>query len=172
MLDGRNITTIRPTRKFADKWYGPFEVIEKIGAAAYKLKLPKTWKKVHPVFNEVLLKPYVDPSFESQKRRPPPPPEIIDDEEEYEVEEVLDSRLHRGKLQYLVKWTGYDETTWEPCSALATNAKDAIDEFHTRHPGAPRALRIWSKIVFKPIFKYTEPDRSHGWSGRPTLKGG
>ncbi|KAL5525264.1 hypothetical protein ACEPAF_9134 [Sanghuangporus sanghuang] len=97
-LDGRNIKTIRPTKKMDDKWFGPFEVVEKVGASAYRLKLPKTWKKVHPVFNEILLKPAVQPSFESQKKPPPPPPVIIDEQEEYEVEEILDSRLHRGKL--------------------------------------------------------------------------
>ncbi|KAL5525002.1 hypothetical protein ACEPAF_8871 [Sanghuangporus sanghuang] len=98
-LDGRNIKTIRPTKKMDDKWFGPFEVMERVGASAYKLKIPKTWKHVHPVFNEILLKPAVQPSFESQKKPPPPPPVIIDEQEEYEVEEILDSRLHRGRLQ-------------------------------------------------------------------------
>ena len=34
---------------------------------------------------------------------------------EYEVEEILDSRLKRGKLEYLVKWSGYtnDYNTWK-----------------------------------------------------------
>ena len=33
---------------------------------------------------------------------------------EYEVEEVLDSRMCRGVLQYLVKWVGYprEENSW------------------------------------------------------------
>ena len=81
MLDGRNITTIRPTKKFADKWYGPFDVLKKVGAAAYKLKLPKKWSKIHPVFNKVLLKPYTEPIFKGQKKPLPPPPEIVEGEE-------------------------------------------------------------------------------------------
>ena len=56
MLDGQNITMDRLMKKFADKWYGPFKVIEKVGAATYKLKLPTTWKKLYLVFNEFLLK--------------------------------------------------------------------------------------------------------------------
>ncbi len=46
--------------------------------------------------------------------KPPPLPEIIEDEEHYEVEEILDSRLYCGKLQYLVKWKGfgYEENSW------------------------------------------------------------
>ncbi|KAL5512273.1 hypothetical protein ACEPAG_9357 [Sanghuangporus baumii] len=150
-LDGRNIKTIRPMKKMDDKWFGPFEIVKKVGASAYRLKLPRTWRQVHPVFNEVLLKPAVEPSFESQKKPPPPPPVLVDDEEEYEVEELLDSRLHRGKLQFLVKWVGYDEATWQPESDIGDNAKEA----------SLRAIR-----------KLTTSEGYSGWSGRPTLKGG
>ena len=39
----------------------------------------------------------------------------IDDHVEFEVEEVLDSRIQRGKLEYLVHWRGYDinDRTWD-----------------------------------------------------------
>ena len=57
---------------------------------------------------------------------------------EYEVEQVLDSRLKRGKLEYLVKWSGYtdDHNTWEPESNLL-NSKETINEFHKSNPSAP-----------------------------------
>ena len=45
---------------------------------AYRLELPATWKKIHPVFNEALLTPYK-------------PPVIAEGDEEYEVDEILDS---------------------------------------------------------------------------------
>ncbi|KAL5525001.1 hypothetical protein ACEPAF_8870 [Sanghuangporus sanghuang] len=170
-LDGRNIKTIRPMKKMDDKWFGPFEVVEKVGASAYRLKLPKTWKKVHPVFNEILLKPAVQPSFESQKKPPPPPPVIIDEQEEYEVEEILDSRLHRGKLQFLVKWVGYEEATWQPESDVKDNAQESIQEFYRKHPGAPRKLTI-PRQSLRALYKFTSSEGLCGWSGRPTLKGG
>ena len=160
----------RPTKKFDDKWFGPFEVTEKVGAAAYKLKLPKTWKKIHPVFNVALLKPYQEPIFQEQKKSPPPPPILVDDEEEYEVQEVLDSRLHRGKLQYLVKWVGYDEPTWQPASDLE-HASEAVQDFHRKHPGAPRRLAIPSSSL-RQIFVNTSTDGLTGWSGRPALRRG
>jgi hypothetical protein len=53
--------------------------------------------------------PYQTPQFESQSLPEPPPPIIVDGEEEFEVEEILDSRLHRGNVQYLMKWKGYPE---------------------------------------------------------------
>lgn len=108
-LDGRNIKTDRPSAKMADKWYGPYEILEKVGASAYRLKLPKTWKKVHPVFNVMMLKPAHEPAFVSQVKPPPPAPILIDDEEHFEVEAIIDSRIHRKRLQFLVKWVGFDE---------------------------------------------------------------
>ena len=102
-LDGRNLTTTWPSSKMEDKWFGPYEVLEKIGASTYKLKLPKTMKAIHPVFNVSLLKPFTEPAFDSQIKPPPPPPVLVDNKEEYKVEEILNSCLHRGKLQFLVK---------------------------------------------------------------------
>ena len=93
MLEGTNIETTRPTRKLADKRYGPFAIIEKVGSSAYKLKLPPSWSQKHPVFNESLLTPYKSPAFTSQRTPAPPLPELVNDELEYEVEEIQDSRL-------------------------------------------------------------------------------
>ncbi|KAL5537295.1 hypothetical protein ACEPAF_1118 [Sanghuangporus sanghuang] len=154
-----------------DKWFSPFEVVEKVGVSAYRLKLPKTWKKVHPVFNKILLKPAVQPSFESQKKPPPPPPVIIDEQEEYEVEEILDSCLHRGKLQFLVKWVGYEEATWQPESDVKDNAQESIQEFYHKHPGAPRKLTI-PRQSLRALYKFMTSEGLCGWSGCPTLKGG
>ena len=39
LLDSKNIKTTKPTKKFIDKWLGPFEVDSKVGASTYKLKL-------------------------------------------------------------------------------------------------------------------------------------
>jgi hypothetical protein len=65
-------------------------------------------------------------------------PIILDNEEESEVEEVVDSQRHRGKIQYRVKWTGFYDpnTTWNPTENFR-NSPDAIMQFHTRYPGKP-----------------------------------
>jgi hypothetical protein len=50
-------TTVAPraNHKLSFKYFGPFEIEDKIGAAAFKLKLP-SGSKVHPVFHVSLLK--------------------------------------------------------------------------------------------------------------------
>lgn len=69
----------------------------------------------------------------------PPPLDIINNIEEYEVEEIVDSKMYRGKLKYLVHWKGYpiEERTWEPIKNLS-NSQEYIDEFHKKHPSAPQ----------------------------------
>ena len=153
-VTSENLKSTRPTQKLDDKWRGPFEIVSKKGESSYELKLPSSWK-VHPVFNEARLKPYIPLAFESQKKDPPPPPDLIGDELEYEVEEVLDSRIQRKKLQYLVKWKGYpnEENTWEPEDCLA-NAKDRVTAFHKQYPSAPCRLNV--KLAFVSYDNLTE----------------
>src|SRR5882757_10057300 len=62
-LEGKNLKPLHSTKKFADKCYGPFIILEKISKSSYKLDIPKTWKQIHPVFNEVLLSSYHEPVF-------------------------------------------------------------------------------------------------------------
>ena len=52
-----------------------------------------------------------------------------DDEEEYQVEKIIDSRMVRGRKEYLLKWKGYpdSENTWEPHSNL--DCDDLIKTF-------------------------------------------
>jgi hypothetical protein len=60
-----------------------------------------------------------------------PPRESLRRQGEYEVEEILQHRKVRGKIQYLVHWAGYDDPndhTWESTSNLK-NAKHAITEY-------------------------------------------
>ena len=42
------------------------------------------------------------------------------------------------KLQYLVKWSGYDRPTWE--AAENVDGLQALDRFHALYPGKPGPL--------------------------------
>ena len=139
MLTSTNLSTDRPSKKLADKWQGPFEVLEKIGTHNYKLQLPDQWK-IHPVFHVDKLRPYhQDPSLPNH---PKPPPDLIGQDEEYEVEKILDSKYRQGILSYLVKWVGYpnSESTWIRADGT-DHMKDVVDEWFKLHPDTPRSLR-------------------------------
>ncbi len=45
-------------RKLASRWAGPFTILERIGAAAYRLELPASWR-IHPVVHVSQLKAVV-----------------------------------------------------------------------------------------------------------------
>jgi transposase InsO family protein len=137
-LDARNWKTRRPASKLDNKRHGPFEVTEKVSAYAYRLRLHEDMH-VHPVFHVSLLEPAPDDPYPGQRQDPPPPVEI-EGEQEWFVDQILDSRLHGRwrKLQYLVKWTGYDRPKWEPAEMV--NGLEAIDRFHEAYPDKPGPL--------------------------------
>ncbi|KAG5729518.1 hypothetical protein E4T56_gene4624 [Termitomyces sp. T112] len=77
---------------------------KKVGSLAYQLKLSAGLHQLHPVFNAVKLFPAPDDPIPGCHPNAPPLPILVNDEEEYEVEEILDSRMFQGKLQFKVKW--------------------------------------------------------------------
>ena len=164
-LDSTNLNTSRPMKKLAEKRLGPFKILEKVGHTSYHLNLPISWK-IHPVFHSDLLSRFHKPVYDVQKGQLAPLPVVIDQQEEFEVSKVLDSRLYRGKLQFLVQWKGYplEDSTWEPEKNLE-NATELVSEFYQLHPGAPRRLNV--NAVFLPREDLCEskgPSRSW-WMG-------
>jgi hypothetical protein len=105
---------------------------------AYELELP-VGLKIHPVHHVSLLDPIADDPLPGQEVTPPPPVEVEGDQE-YQVEWVEDSRMYRNQLQYLVRWTGYDQMTWEP--AKDVNGLHAVDVFHEKFPQKPGPLEV------------------------------
>jgi len=153
-LDSEDIQTTRPSKKLSHRCLGPYPVERRVGKYAYRLVLPPPMRHLHPVFNVVKLSPAPDDPIVGRRRNPPPPPELVDGEEEYVVEKILNSRMFRRKLQYLVKWEGYgiEENTWEHWENLS-HAPEKVTEFHTKNPGAPHHIHAlaFSSIPFHPI---------------------
>lgn len=134
-LSAENINTDRPSVKLASKQLGPYDIESKVSTHAYRLKLPRTMK-IHPVFHISLLSRYRADTIPGRIQEVPPPV-IVEDAEEWEVAKVLDSRYHRGNLQYKVEWRRFDEQdeTWEPYTNLE-NSQELVDEYHLRFPDA------------------------------------
>jgi len=137
LLLPRNIRTTRPCKKWDYKKIGPFKILAKIGGSAYKLHLRPSIR-IHNTFHISLLELYNDDKLPAQRKQPPPPI-IIEGEPEYELEQIIDSRLHYGKLQYQAKWTGYPpehDKVWYPHSNFE-NASIAKQQFHQQYPSKP-----------------------------------
>ncbi|MBW0520792.1 hypothetical protein O181_060507 [Austropuccinia psidii MF-1] len=70
-----------------------------------------------PSFHTSLLEP-VKTSTIPNRNQESPPPIIIEEEEEWKVSQILDSRIKRGKLWYLVERKDLskdpERSTWEP----------------------------------------------------------
>ncbi|GLB43850.1 putative chromo (CHRromatin Organisation MOdifier) domain containing protein [Lyophyllum shimeji] len=141
-LDASDIQTTRPSKKLSHRYLGPYTIERQVGPLAYKLRLPRSMSRLHPVFNAVKLRLAPPDPIPGRRARPPPPPTLIDDEEWFDVEDILDSRFFRRKLQYKVKWKGYgyEDASWEPVENVA-HARDLVREFHRRHPDAPKQVR-------------------------------
>ena len=130
------LRTSRPCPKLDQVFLGPFKILQRIGTRAYKLEFPPTMR-IHPVFHVSRLKPCLDKPFPQQLRPEESPPEIINGEEEYLVETILNQRKHHGRTQYHVKWTSYDNPTWESEESLQ-NAKDLVKALLARHTNRSR----------------------------------
>ena len=120
-------------RKLQHKYIGPFEVLQVVSPVAYKLRLPES-VKAHPTFHVSLLKRYQDntPAFPT-RGIPKQPPIHVNGHEEWEVDRLMDKRRRRNRIEYLVKWKGYEDydSTWEPIANLE-NAQQAIAEYEAK----------------------------------------
>jgi len=143
-LDSRNIKTNRPHKKLDWKFLGPYKITKVVSPYAYKLELPPS-VRVHDVFHVNLLRPAATNPLPGQ-HQPPPPPVDVEGTEEWEVQDILDSRLDRRgrggrpRLRYTVKWTGYDDPTEVPAEYLQ-NAQEIVNNFHRRYPHKPGPAR-------------------------------
>ena len=73
------------------------------------------------------------------------PADVIKFNKEYEILEILDSKIDKQrkcKLQYLVRWLGYEETdketSWVPVNEVHTS--EAISDSHLANPSKPGPL--------------------------------
>jgi hypothetical protein len=132
-LDARHIRTTKPSRKLDWKWLGPYTIKRKVSPYDYQLELLRGLR-IHPVHHVSLLDPAEEDLLPGQKVTPPSPVEV-DGDQEYQVEWVEDSHVYRNQLQYLVRWTGYDQMAWEP--AWDVDGLQALDIFHREYPQKP-----------------------------------
>lgn len=96
----------RPFPKLAYKFFGPYKILERICAVAYKLELP-AHSEIHPVFHISQLKPFT-PDYTPVFSTLPEATEAV-------PEQILQRRLvKKGNTavpQVLVTWSGLPATS-------------------------------------------------------------
>jgi len=102
-------------RKLAPKYIGPFTIVALAETPdTYRLNIPSALR-MHNEFHTSRLKPwFCDPDPTRMSSIPP----LIDDDgnEVYLVEAIVGRRVRNRKIEYRVRWLGYNENhdTWEP----------------------------------------------------------
>lgn len=117
---------IRPVHKLSPKYYGPFQISERIGTVAYKLQLPSS-AKIHPVFHVSLLKKKLGQGVVVHPHLPP----IIDPENpRWYHAAVLDIGIFKKRGNAITKWlihwvgTSVDDATWEVATEILARYPD------------------------------------------------
>jgi len=125
---------LRKNQKLGLRYFGPFNITERIGKVAYKLQLPST-TRIHPIFHTSQLKlchgdhtaPYVPLPISDKEFSPIIPPCAI-------LKSRVIIRGHQQVPQLLVQWEGLpkEEATWEDQSVFVEafptfNLKGKVD---------------------------------------------
>jgi len=113
-------------------------VVKSIGLQAYKLALPASMRHIYDTFHISILDPVKSTAIAPHGLPAAPPAAYVkDDQEHFEVDDILDSRHTRNRLEYLIKWKGYPDSdhSWKPPSYVSS--RGLVKEFHRRHPTKP-----------------------------------
>jgi hypothetical protein len=120
--------SIRRNLKLSPRYYGPFQVIQRIGEVAYKLDLPQE-SQIYPVFHVSLLKKQLG-------TRTIPlvtlPALTLEGTLTAEPDKILTRRLmkkgNRADAEVLIQWAGATEedATWEDLEVLQGRFSDLV----------------------------------------------
>jgi transposase InsO family protein len=135
--------TERPSKKLDQQMAGAYKVLEQVGHS-WRIDLPDSIK-VHNVLPSDRLRKAASDPLPGQLVEAPAPIKVTG-ELEYEVEEILASKILRKKLVYRASWAGYDlDPKWYPASNFKYSPR-LLQAFHTKYPkaaGPPKKLPDW-----------------------------
>ena len=150
-------TTDRPSVKLDRQNAGPYQIIAMKGHS-YELQLPNHMKMSN-VFHADRLRKAKAP-VPGQEQKPEAPVEI-NGQPEWEVAQVLASRIQYRRLQYKVSWVGEDPDENYYNANNFIGAPHKIKQFHDEHPeaaGPPVRLQTWLEAYLKGVILEPTPE--------------
>jgi hypothetical protein len=158
-IDNSDIQITRPLRKLNHCNLGLYPVKRCVGHGAYHVKLPPSLQHLHPVFPIMKLYPTAVDPIPGRWTKPPPPLVLVKGNKEFEVEEILNSRVHWRRLKYLVNWKGYDSGHNSWTTHYNVHAPDVVAAFYRLNP---RALHQVNAATFDSI-SFSQADAATDW---------
>ena len=138
----------RRYEKLVARFYGPFEVVGKVGAVTYRLALPET-TLIHPVFHVSQLRRAIGPAQPADAL----PAELTDELELIvEPERLLGIRSksvgQAGEIEVLIKWRGLVEfeASWEDFDVI----HEQFPDFHLEDK-----VEVWRGSIVRPPVQAT-----------------
>ena len=123
------------------KYDSPFEIIQKLSAVSYRLRMPESYG-IHPILNIAHLEKY-QPSPAEFGNRPTKSLNRADFDKlpEYEVDKIIAEHRKKGRngrriIQYLTRFQGYTEDSdeWLNQKQLR-NAPEILEAWRTSRKG-------------------------------------
>ena len=139
-LSFRNVKTTRLCKDLKDKQLESYQITVK-AKAFYHLRLSASMKHLHSMFSSKLLRPYSGDPLSEQHA------ELLrliiindDDDEHWKVDDILDFRRYRGRIQYKVKWKDLDrDNEWYYADkGEFDDFEKVLNEFHALYSRKPR----------------------------------
>ena len=151
----------RANYKLSFRYFGPFQILEKIGTVAYRLHLPPS-SSIHPVFHVSQLKHAVGIDTQVSSSLPPTSTQF------QVLEQILQRRTvsHNNQVipQVLVKWSYWPSSlsTWDNEASLRQSFPAALAWGQAGFDGRGNVMNDDAEDAVQP-----EADKEDG-AGRPS----
>ncbi len=137
-LSFRNVKTTRLCKDLKDKQLDLYQIIAKV-STSYHLHLSVSMKHLHSIFSSKLLRSCSEDSLSEQHSESLRSITIKDDEH-WEIDDILNFRRYRGRIQYKVKWKNLDRNDewYYVDKGKFDDSEKVLNEFHKLYSSKPR----------------------------------
>ena len=137
-LSFRNVKTTRLCKDLKDKQLDLYQITAKM-STFYHLHLSVSMKHLHSMFSSKLLRLYSEDSL-SEQHSESLKSITIEDDEHWKIDNILNFRRYRGRIQYKVKWKDLDRNDewYYVDKENFDDSEKVLNEFHKLYSNKSR----------------------------------